>query len=73
DIVLERRKELAFEGDRKYDLNRLGLAIDRGQNKGGAAGDGYSIPFPFEYRVAPIPQQEILRNEAIAKEQNPGY
>ena len=73
DIVTERRKELAFEGDRKYDLNRLGLSIDRGSNKGAAAGDGISIPFPFDYRVAPIPQQEILRNQTIAKQQNPGY
>lgn len=73
DIVQERRKELAFEGDRKYDLNRLGLEIDRGSNKGAAAGDGYQIPFPDNYRVAPIPQQELLRNQTIAKEQNPGY
>ena len=73
DIVAERRKELAFEGDRKYDLNRLGLAINRGANKGAAAGDGLSIPFPYDYRVAPIPQQEILRNPTIAKQQNPGY
>jgi tetratricopeptide (TPR) repeat protein len=73
DIVLERRKELAFEGDRKYDLNRLGLPINRGANKGAAAGDGLSIPFPYEYRVAPIPEQEILRNPTIAKQQNPGY
>jgi hypothetical protein len=73
DIVLERRKELAFEGDRKYDLNRLGLAINRGTNNGAAYGDGFGIPFPFQYRVAPIPEQEILRNPTIAKQQNPGY
>ena len=73
DIVQERRKELAFEGDRKYDLNRLGLPINRGTNQGAAAGDGLSIPWPYEYRVAPIPEQEILRNPTIAKQQNPGY
>ncbi|HXB93965.1 MAG TPA: RagB/SusD family nutrient uptake outer membrane protein [Puia sp.] len=73
DIVLERRKELAFEGDRKYDLNRLGLPINRGTNNGAAAGDGISIPWPYDFRVAPIPQQEILRNPTIASQQNPGY
>lgn len=73
DVVLERRKELAFEGDRKYDLNRLGLPIDRGTNQGAAAGDGLQIPFPNQYRVAPIPEQEILRNPTIASQQNPGY
>jgi len=73
DIVQERRKELAFEGDRKYDLNRLGLAIDRKRNQGAASGDGLSIPFPYEFRVAPIPQQEILRNPTIKGQQNPGY
>jgi hypothetical protein len=74
DIVQERRKELAFEGDRLYDLNRLGLPINRDANAGSAAqGDGLSIPYPNTQRIAPIPLQEILRNPAIANQQNPGY
>jgi starch-binding outer membrane protein, SusD/RagB family len=74
DIVLERRKELAFEGDRFYDLNRLGLAINRGTNAASTpVGDGMSIPWPDNLRVAPIPLSEIQRNPAIASEQNPGY
>lgn len=73
DIVQERRKELAFEGDRLYDLNRLGLPINRGINSGASVGDGLSIPYPDPLRVAPIPEGEILRNPTIAPQQNPGY
>jgi hypothetical protein len=73
DIIQERRKELAFEGDRLYDMQRCGLDINRGTNAGAAAGDGISIPFPNDLRVAPIPEQEILRNPTIASQQNPGY
>ena len=42
DIVQERRKELAFEGDRLYDLNRLGIPVTRVANAG-------SIPGPLVY------------------------
>jgi starch-binding outer membrane protein, SusD/RagB family len=73
DIVQERRKELAFEGDRLFDLNRLGLPIVRSSNPGATVGDGITIPFPSDTRVAPIPQGEILRNPALAQQQNPGY
>jgi starch-binding outer membrane protein, SusD/RagB family len=72
DIIQERRKELAFEGDRFYDLNRLGLTITRESNSSSIpVGDGLTIPFPNNARVFPIPQQEILRNANI--KQNPGY
>jgi starch-binding outer membrane protein, SusD/RagB family len=74
DIILERRKELAFEGDRLYDLNRLGQPINRTTNSGSAqSGNGLAIPFPSNKRVAPIPLQETLRNPTIATQQNPGY
>jgi tetratricopeptide (TPR) repeat protein len=74
DIVQERRKELAFEGDRLYDMNRLGLAINRATNAGSAAtGNGLSIPYPNFARLAPIPLQEINQNPNIANQQNPGY
>jgi len=73
DIIQERRKELAFEGDRLYDMQRCGLDINRGTNDGAAAGDGLGIPFPSDVRIAPIPEQEILRNPTIASQQNPGY
>lgn len=77
DVVLERRKELAFEGDRFFDLNRLGLSIFRSPNAGALpAGPGnvnLVIPYPDNRRVAPIPNAEIQANPNIASQQNPGY
>lgn len=69
DIITERRKELAFEGDRLQDLNRLKQDIIR-SNSGYppttnliAAGDGR--------RVMPIPQAEMDANPSM--EQNTAY
>ncbi len=77
DIVQERRKELAFEGDRLYDLNRLKLTIHRVDNPGsitaGQNNENLDIPFPDSRRIAPIPMAEILINPNIASQQNPGY
>ena len=67
DIITERRKELAFEGDRFYDLNRLQRTIDR-------VGGIYSlrnIPYSNTFRWGPIPQSERDANPNIS--QNPGY
>lgn len=72
DIVTERRKELAFEGDRLYDLNRLKMSIERASNAA-AIPAPLSIPYPFDKRIAPIPQNEIQSNKNIAGQQNPGY
>ncbi len=57
-ILLERRVELAFEGDRFYTLKRKGLPID------GLQPDDNRITFP-------IPQGEMDANPNI--EQNDGY
>jgi hypothetical protein len=57
-ILLERRVELAFEGHRKTDLQRLQ------QNVGPSAWDADAVVFP-------IPQSQIDANENIT--QNPGY
>jgi hypothetical protein len=77
DIVTERRKELAFEGDRFYDMNRLQLPINRAANPGamlaGTNNANLSIPWPDPLRIAPIPLSEILVNHNIAGQQNPGY
>ncbi|MBY0347237.1 MAG: RagB/SusD family nutrient uptake outer membrane protein [Hydrotalea flava] len=74
-IVTERRKELAFEGDRLYDMNRLQLPIARASNPGaipaGPSNINLNIPYPDNRRVAPIPQQEMTANPNIV--QNPGY
>ena len=77
DIVTERRKELAFEGDRLYDLNRLKLPVARIANAGAIpAGTGnvnLYVPYGDTRRLAPIPQGEITVNKNIAGQQNPGY
>jgi hypothetical protein len=77
DIVTERRKELAFEGDRFYDLNRLKLPIARVANAGaiqaGTSNVNLNVPYADTRRLAPIPQGEITVNKNIAGQQNPGY
>jgi hypothetical protein len=70
DIINERRKELAFEGDRYWDLMRLNLPIT------GHLKNQYPYqPFPIDVnnyrRIFPIPQTEIDVNPNIT--QNPGY
>jgi starch-binding outer membrane protein, SusD/RagB family len=77
DIVQERRKELAFEGNRLYDLNRLKLPILRFANPGavpaGQNNVNLSVPYSDYRRIYPIPLSEIQANPNIADEQNPGY
>ncbi|MNL28046.1 SusD family protein [compost metagenome] len=66
DIVNERRKELAFEGDRFFDLNRLNQNINRTEEYPSGiieAGD--------YRRVMPMPLGEINVNPNIV--QNPNY
>lgn len=67
-IITERRKELAFEGDRFDDLNRLGLPVQRNTQYPTSA---QSILFTDTRRINPIPQVEIDSNKQIT--QNPGY
>ena len=70
DIIQERRKELAFEGLRFFDLTRLNWVINR-------SAQPFSYPlYPTvsltDYRrLQPIPQGEIDANPNI--KQNPGY
>lgn len=60
DIIREeRRKELAFEGHRWHDLNRLGVT-----------GQFVNLPSDTDRRW-PIPQEELDVNENLT--QNPGY
>ena len=68
DIIKERRKELAFEGDRFHDLNRLKRTIQRSTNYPATA---RTINYPDYRRVLPIPQPEIDANPNI--QQNAGY
>ncbi len=70
DIITERRKELAFEGDRYYDLNRLQRTITRESDPASIPGP-LSIDYDDYHRVAPIPLSELQANPNI--QQNPGY
>lgn len=70
-ILLERRRELAFEGHRFFDLKRFGRGVDR------IASDVLLNPFAEDlpagdYRFTlPIPQSAIRANENLVP--NPGY
>lgn len=70
DIITERRKELAFEGDRFLDLNRLQRDIVRSSNFPASA---RNIPYSNFRRIFPIPQAEFDANPGIQGQQNPGY
>lgn len=74
-IISQRRKELAFEGDRFYDLNRLGKTINRYLNTGGVSvvSSYLNISYSDFRRIAPIPLTEIQANPNLASEQNPSY
>ena len=70
DIILERFKELAFEGHRFWDLRRKGLPVQRLAID---APNSASLLLPagnFRF-VLPIPDAEIKANPLL--QQNPGY
>ncbi len=70
DIISERRRELAFEGDRYMDLMRLKRDVVRSTNYPSAA---RLIPYSNFRRILPIPQTELDANATIKSQQNPGY
>lgn len=69
DVLLaverERVYELAFEGQRWYDLVRTGRVQ--------AVMSAFSPNWNSRYELWPIPQSEIQQNPALAGKQNPGY
>lgn len=69
-IITERRKELAFEGERYLDMQRLQRNIARSKNYPAAA---LSIDFTNYRRIMPIPQGELDANPSIKSQQNPGW
>lgn len=77
-ILLERRFELAFEGDRFFTLKRLGLPLKRGKFGEFADGTGTEpklLEYPadgFRWQL-PIPRGAIDANPELIKDQNPGY
>ncbi len=70
DIITERRKELAFEGERYHDLQRLKRDVVRSTNYPAAA---RTIAFSNFRRIMPIPQGELDANPTIKTQQNPGW
>ncbi len=65
-ILLERRRELCFEGHRFFDMRRFERPIYKPQIDKTLAVDNYR-------RVQPIPLAELQGNPVIAKQQNSGY
>ncbi len=65
-IYVERRKELAFEGLRLYDLLRWKKPVTRSDGPIGAT----LLPYPSNKAISPIPQQDV---ELSGLTQNPGY
>lgn len=70
DVLLERFRELAFEGFRFYDLKRRGLALQRNASDVDSP-LWQNMPASSNRFVYPIPFDEILANKNII--QNPGY
>lgn len=77
EIYLQRRLELAFEGDRFFDLKRRNLPVQRDGTKGDRA-DGTGVNYVFTTLPAaspkflmPFPLSEINFNSNL--KQNPGY
>jgi hypothetical protein len=72
DIILERRKELAFEGMRYLDLQRLQLDVVRVNINNNYVGiTPLTLPVSNFRRIFPIPQNERDANPEIS--QNTGY
>jgi starch-binding outer membrane protein, SusD/RagB family len=70
-IIVERRKELAFEAHRYFDLKRLGLALVRGEDCTAAPTTNCTIDANNFRFTLPIPQDEVFANPNIV--QNDGY
>ena len=75
DILLERRKELCFEGHRYLDIKRLGAlanaSIDRNITDDITPATPLTLPLTDYRFTMPIPQNEIAGNVGI--QQNTGY
>lgn len=67
EILIERRRELCYEGHRIFDITRHMLDVVRVD----VTGDVSFVAYPSNYVIFPIPDGEINVNTNIA--QNPGY
>jgi starch-binding outer membrane protein, SusD/RagB family len=67
-IYVERRKELAFEGLRMFDLLRWKQGVTRGADV--TNGASMTLGYPSNMAIAPIPLSEV---QITGLQQNPGY
>jgi hypothetical protein len=72
DILLERRLELAFEGDRFFDLKRRNAGVTRSGKGDKADGTGTAPVFltlaPGDYKLNfPFPQSELNFNKKLTQ------
>ena len=66
EILLERRRELCYEGHRFFDMRRFNLPIHKPII-------GKTLEVDDFRRLMPIPLSEMQGNHVIEKQQNPGY
>ena len=71
-IVEERAKEMACEGDRRWDLIRYGVYVDA-MNAVGTDDGGVSKTRSARNLLFPIPVQELNTNKALGGVNNPGW
>jgi hypothetical protein len=74
-ILVERRRELAFEGHRVFDLTRNGISLQRNycNQPTEVTVTQCSWPANDPKMIAPIPQAEIDANPSMKGQQNPSY
>ena len=70
-ILLERYKELCYEGQRYFDLRRRSIPITRDVSDIGGIATSQTLPVTDIHYILPIPLQEKQANPNI--EQNVGY
>lgn len=71
-IVEERAKEMACEGDRRWDLIRYGVYVDA-MNAVGTDDGGVNKTRSTRNLLFPIPVQELNTNKALGGVNNPGW
>jgi starch-binding outer membrane protein, SusD/RagB family len=71
EILLERYKELCYEGQRYFDLRRKNLPISRDASDIGGIPTSQTLPVTDFHYILPIPNQERQANPNIV--QNTGY
>ena len=71
-VLKERSIELAFEGDRRWDLIRWGIYVDVMNAIGGQDEQKVNKARSEKHRLFPIPSTEIDSNSSIT-ENNPGW